>query len=183
MHVWKCASCSSLKIRDAKITQKIAICTPSPNFVGLYLCSYFIYWQLVKTCYISSTCPHNMVNVGPLMAEIGLPVWGTVTNFNGFIVSASLLHWRLWTEVNQTLHDVWPSPWLVHYIYLFRAVAPNRILPGAKFALCLSLAFSYICSITVRTWVVGDSQTLQCSAEGAAYIWQGGHRIGHWPTF
>jgi len=33
---------------------------------------------------ISSTCPHNMVNFGPLTAEIGLPVWGTPTNFNGF---------------------------------------------------------------------------------------------------
>jgi len=33
---------------------------------------------------ISSTCPHNMVNVGPLTAEIGLRVWGTLAHFNGF---------------------------------------------------------------------------------------------------
>jgi len=26
---------------------------------------------------ISSTCPHNMVNFGPLAAEIVLPLWGT----------------------------------------------------------------------------------------------------------
>jgi len=26
---------------------------------------------------MSSRCPHNMVNFGPLAAEIGLPVWGT----------------------------------------------------------------------------------------------------------
>jgi len=28
------------------------------------------------------------------------------------------------TEVNQTLDDVWPSPGLVHYIYIFMALAP-----------------------------------------------------------
>jgi len=27
--------------------------------------------------------PHNMVNFGPLAAEISLPVWGTPANFNG----------------------------------------------------------------------------------------------------
>jgi len=29
---------------------------------------------------------------GPLAAEIGLPVWGTSANFNGFRVLAALLH-------------------------------------------------------------------------------------------
>ena len=33
---------------------------------------------------ISSRCPHNMVNFGPLAAEIGPVVWGTPANFNGF---------------------------------------------------------------------------------------------------
>jgi len=41
---------------------------------------------------ISSTCPHNMVNFGPLTAEIGSGVWGTPTNFNGFCILAALLH-------------------------------------------------------------------------------------------
>jgi len=27
---------------------------------------------------VSPTCPHNMVNVGPLTAEIGSGVWGTL---------------------------------------------------------------------------------------------------------
>jgi len=48
-----------------------------------------------------------MVNFGPLAAEIGLPVWGTPANFNGFRVLASLLHRRRSREVNQTLHDIW----------------------------------------------------------------------------
>ena len=41
---------------------------------------------------ISSTGPHNMVNFGPLAAEIFWRVWGTPTNFNGFCVLAALLH-------------------------------------------------------------------------------------------
>jgi len=31
--------------------------------------------------------------------------------------------------------------------------------------------------------VVGISETLQRSTEGATYIRQGGHHVGHWPTF
>jgi len=59
---------------------------------------------------ISSTCPHNMVNFGPLAAEIVSLVWGARGNFNGFRVLATLLQRRRSTEVNQTLHYVWPSP-------------------------------------------------------------------------
>jgi len=40
----------------------------------------------------SPTRPHNMVNFGPLAAEIGSLVWGTPTNFNGFRILAALLH-------------------------------------------------------------------------------------------
>ena len=42
-----------------------------------------------KTCCtrLSSTCPHNMVNFGPLAAEIGSVVWGSPANVNGFRVA------------------------------------------------------------------------------------------------
>jgi len=75
---------------------------------------------------ISSTCPHNMVNFGPLAAEIVSLVWGTPGHFNGFRILAALLH---------------------------------------------------------GTLVVGVSQTLRRWTEGATYIRQGGHHVGHWPTF
>jgi len=29
-------------------------------------------------------------------------------------------------EANHTLHDIWPSPGLVHYIYIFRVSCPWR---------------------------------------------------------
>jgi len=44
---------------------------------------------------ISLTCPYNIVNFGPLAAEIPSGVWGTPANFNGFRVLAALLHGTL----------------------------------------------------------------------------------------
>jgi len=52
---------------------------------------------------ISSTCSHNMVNFGPLAAEIGLAVWGTPANFIGFRLLAALLHGSQVVGVSQTL--------------------------------------------------------------------------------
>jgi len=52
---------------------------------------------------MSSRCPHNMVNFGPLAAEIGLPVWGTPAIFNGFRVLAALLHGSQVVGISQTL--------------------------------------------------------------------------------
>jgi len=46
---------------------------------------------------------HNMVNFGPLAAEIGSLVWGTPTNFNGFRVLAALLHGTPAVSSSQTL--------------------------------------------------------------------------------
>jgi len=40
---------------------------------------------------ILSTCPHNMVNLSPLKAEIDSGVWSTPANFNAFCVLPSLL--------------------------------------------------------------------------------------------
>jgi len=52
---------------------------------------------------ISSTCLHNMVNFGPLMAEIDWRVWGTPSYFNGYHVLAALLHGSQVVGVSQTL--------------------------------------------------------------------------------
>ena len=50
---------------------------------------------------ITSTCPDNMVNFGPLAAEIGSGAWGTRANFNGFRVLAALLHGTLVVGVSE----------------------------------------------------------------------------------
>ena len=91
----KPAARGSLKTQDAKKSSKIAICAPSRNFVGPYLRNYGTYRQSEKNLLssnTSSTCPDNMVNFGPLTAEIGSGVWSTPTNFNEFCFLAALLH-------------------------------------------------------------------------------------------
>jgi len=40
--------------------------------------------KIVKQQYLLRICLHNVVNFGPLAAEIGSGVWGTPANFNGF---------------------------------------------------------------------------------------------------
>jgi len=74
---------------------------------------------------ISSTCPHNMVNFGPLAVQISSGVWGTPANFKGFRVWAALLHGTLVVGVSQTaalntgrhLYSAGrPSRWALAYI-------------------------------------------------------------------
>ena len=93
-----------------------------------------------------------MANFSSLPAEVGSVVWGTPANFNGFAswLGYWLLHRCRSTEVTQTLHNVWPSPGLVHYIHVRGLLHPNGILSGAAFTLHPSLAFSYIGSVTAR---------------------------------
>ena len=78
-------------------------------------------------------------------------------------------------------------------IYTFSgALAPERILPAAKFTLRSSLVFSYIGSVTARHSSSGRQPNFAASykewnfrtfAEGATYIRQGGHNVGYRPTF
>ena len=92
-----------------KKSPKIAICAPSHNFVGPYLRNYLRHISTIGkqllSINISSTCSHshNMVNFGPLAAEIGPVVWDTPANFNGFRVLAPLLHGTVVVGVSQTL--------------------------------------------------------------------------------
>ena len=81
---------------------------------------------------ISFTCTHNMTNFGPLTAEIGLPVY-----------CSNVAHRRptkLCTMFDRLLG------WCA--IYTFRGLLLPNILPGAKFTLRPSLAFSYIGNVT-----------------------------------
>ena len=102
-----------------------------------------------------------MVNFGPLTAEIVSGIWGTPANFNGFRVLPSLLQRRRSPETNQTC-TMFGRLLGCYIIYtLLAALAPDRILPGAKLSLRPSLAFWYIGSVTARHLVVGVSQTLR----------------------
>jgi len=84
---------------------------------------------------MSSTCPHNMANCGPLSAEIDPVLWGTPANFNEFCVLAAL--WQRYCtasssgrQLNFAALNRWchlcsagrPSGWaLVHILVLISA--------------------------------------------------------------
>jgi len=111
---------------------------------------------------ISFTCPHNMANVGLLTAEICWRVWGTPANFKGFCVLASLLQRCRSTEVNQTLHDVWPSPGLAHDIYIFRGSCPVTEFCHVQNSLCVQLLRSPILAALLHdTRAKGVSERLR----------------------
>jgi len=102
----KRAARGSLKIQDAKTAKN------SPSGHHITTSSGYILTTEARidnrkknllSSNISSTCPHNMANFGPLAAEIGSVVWGTQANFNGFRVLAALLHDTPAVGVNQTL--------------------------------------------------------------------------------
>jgi len=109
-------------------------------------------------------------------AQVISGVLGTPANFNRFRVLASLLHRRRSPEANQTLHDLWPSPELVHYIHF---VAFD---PWWNFARCKIHFSSKSCVLLYwqRYWIgtpaAGVIQTLRRAtrnrtfAEGATYI-------------
>jgi len=101
----KHAARGSLIIQDTRKLPKITIWAPSHNFVGLYLHNYGMYRQSEKknllSSNMSSRCPHDMVNFGPLPAEIGPVVCGTPMNFNGFCVLAPLLHGSQVVSISQ----------------------------------------------------------------------------------
>jgi len=58
--------------------------------------------KLVKQQYLLHMS-HNMVNFGPLAAEIVSLVWDTPADFNKFLVMAALLHSTLVVSISQTL--------------------------------------------------------------------------------
>jgi len=106
MQVWNVLHAARWKCRTQKNHQKVAIWAPLHNFVELYLRNEGTYQQLEKNLLNSNiyfTCSHNVVNFGPLAAEICWRVWGTPANFNGFRVLAALLHGTLVVGVSQTL--------------------------------------------------------------------------------
>ena len=103
-----------------------------------------------------------MANFGPLTAEIGSGVWGTPANFNGFRVLPSLLQRRRSLEANQTLHDVWPSPELVHYIYIFGGFCPLTEFCPVQYSLYVQVLRSVLAALLHGSPAAGVSQSLRC---------------------
>jgi len=85
------------------------------------------------------------------------------SKFHGFRVLTSLLQRRRSPEANQTLHDIRPSPMLLHYLYIFGSSCRLTEFRHLQNALCVQVfAFSYIGSVTARH----TSQTLRRGIQG-----------------
>ena len=135
-----------------------------------------------------------MVSFGPLAAEIG-PVVGAPQ-----LISTGFTSWQRYC--NDVAHRR-PTKlckmfgrllccYTADLYTLSGLLPPDGILPRAKFTLRSSLAFSYISSITARHSSSGRQPNFAALykewnygtfAEGATYIWLGGHHVGHRPTF
>ena len=103
----------------------------------------------------SSTCPHNMVNFSPLTIEIDSLVCITPANVNRFRILVSLLHRHRSPQANQTLHNVWPSPGMVHYIHISRGSCPLTELWQVKNSLCVQILHSAILAVLLLS-IVSD---------------------------
>jgi len=111
---------------------------------------------------------------------------GTPANCNGFRMLASLLHRRRSPEANQTVHDLWPSPGLVHHIYIFGGCCPLTEFCHVQTSLCVQVLHSPVLAALLHsTQVVGISQTLRLvGISQTLRRWaEGGHQFWHWPTF
>jgi len=77
----------------------------------------------------------------------------------------------------------WDVFWDIAYIHFWGLLLHHGILPGAKFTLRQILRSPILAVSLHGTRAVGGSQALRRSADGATYIRQGGHHVGHRPTF
>ena len=104
MHVWNVRYAARWKYRTQKSRQK------SPSRHHRTTLSGYIFGNKARidnqkknllSTNMSSTCPHNMVNFGPLAAEIGPVFWGTPANFKSRLGSVTACH--VVVGVSQTL--------------------------------------------------------------------------------
>jgi len=149
---FKCAACGSLKIQNAKITQK-----KSPAAHHRTTLSGYIFATKANIDHrkknllnsnISSTCPHGMVNVGSLTAEIslGLGSLGHPSKFQwvlslGFITAPTSLNGSQ-PNFARCLAVSWAATLYMHFEGF---LPPNGILPDAKFT-CIVLYWQHYCT-------------------------------------
>jgi len=89
-----------------------------------------------------------------------LGVWGSPENFNRFYVLASLLQRCRSPEASQTLHNVWPSPGLLHCI--LGGYCPLTEFHHVQNSLCVQVLRSPVLAALLHgTPAASISQTLR----------------------
>jgi len=95
----KRAARSSLKYRTQKIAKKLPSrhhCTILSGYMFATKVCIDSWNKNLLNCITFSTSPRNVMNFGPLTAEIFSGVRSTRVNFNGFRILAALLHSNYW---------------------------------------------------------------------------------------
>jgi len=91
-------------------------------------------------------------------------------------------------QIDEELTKLGWHPFMTHGVYtcmyIFGGACPVTEFCQVQNSLCVQVLGSPVLAALLHgTRVVGVSQTLRRWAEGATYIRQGGHHVGHWPTF
>jgi len=122
----------------------------------------------------------NMVNFSPLGAEIVLLVWGTPATF--WFSYCSNIAQRKLTKLCTMSGRI--LGWYTIYKHFFGGSCPVTESCQVQHLLCIQDLHSPILAALLHgTPVVGVSQSLWRLTKGITYIRQGGHHVGHWPTF
>jgi len=130
------------------------------------------------------------INGWYLLAILGHPCKFQRVLRLGFVTAAMSLTGGQ-TNFARYLADSWAATLCIHFWGLFPPDRLREFCPVQN-SLCRSLAFSYIGSITAQHSSSGRQPNFAVwnkewnywtFTEGATYIWQGGHHVGHRPTF
>ena len=129
----KRAARGSLKIQDAKMTHLGTHTTLSGYIFATK--AHIDNRKNMLNSNISSTCPRNMANFGPLAAEMVSLVWGTPANFNGFRVSVTARHSNSGRQPNfaalnrgRHLYSAGrPSRWALAHILVASCISASRV--------------------------------------------------------
>ena len=97
--------------------------------------------------HISSTCPHNMANFGPPVAEIGSRVFGTPAISTGFTSCLCCCSDAAHRRPTKLCTMFGPSPRLLHYIYIFGGSYP---LIHCSSKSCVLLYWQHYCTALPR---------------------------------
>jgi len=154
---------------ERKITPKIAICAPLHNCRAissqlrhvLTIGKKPVKWQylLHMSSWYAELWP---INGWDLLVSLRHPA--DLTGFASWLhYCTDVAHRRRSMDVNQTLHDVWLSPALVYYLYIFGGSCPLTQFSQLQTSLCIQVFQSPILaalSVLHGTRAVGVSQSL-----------------------
>jgi len=152
MQVWNLLHTARWKHKTQKSSQK-SLSGHHPTILSGYIFAtkaHIDNWKKnLLSSNMSSRCPHNMVNFGPLAAEIDPVVWGTPANFNRFRILGVLLHGSQVVGVSQTLRH-----WIERHLCL-----AGRPLHWAL----AHILIMYILSCLCISWVLRQNTSLRIS--------------------